>query len=589
MQTSTTGKTIAPSPGTATSPQLGGVAYERVHPSTRCIIEALFPPHTRGVAFLHGLLTIATAMPYVLPDDSGEVREDIAVVSVKQGCDELRQRVHMAYDTTHMYLVIYRALGLLYEEKRGKQTLFRIPLHAYQPPSDLSERLRQLQEHYREKRPRVRRLVQKIIERIAPLTLVDAGQPPLIEPSLLHPNPLLPSTELLLRIQRGLSSMGVKDPDGHIAMCVAVEVIRADQTSQQDSSQNTSTGRFAPENLPTPQKESGGKADSHSAESTPFDVLVTASMMSDELNPPRSQQSDHAEVDSCELASTPPSTNATARAGFAAANPAAQEDAIELDSLRANVTINQYSKYITLMMTNVTLREQFQRFFATILDDDETQWRRYNPLFQELSRTIPLEPEAITAALVETLVIRHTYQSLTKPGGYFTKNCRAYCRKIPPHVHDLLKTYEHMTYEALLSSLKTDGTQRISQDLSSQRKSARPGCASAPYSFSAQGKGGRGMKQGLAEKQEPMSELEAKALEAQIKREAPFVQIQGIRRICQTAYALDVNIDGVPWAITSKREWGRYFGELRACEVYASQVTGLQGTEQIVSGRFRVQ
>src|SRR5215469_6909064 len=129
MQTSTTGRAIAPSPGTATSPQLGGVAYERVHLSTRCIIETLFPPHTRGVAFLRGLLTNATVMPYVSPDDSGEVREDLAVVSVEQGCDELRRRVHMAYDTTHMYLVIYRALGLLYEEKRGEQTLFRIPLH----------------------------------------------------------------------------------------------------------------------------------------------------------------------------------------------------------------------------------------------------------------------------------------------------------------------------------------------------------------------------------------------------------------------------------------------------------------------------
>jgi hypothetical protein len=589
MQTSTTGRAIASSPSTTTSPQQGGVAYERVHPSTRCIIETLFPPHTRGVAFLRGLLTSATVMPYVPSDDSGEVREDTAVVSVKQGCDELRQRVHMAYDTTHMYLVIYRALGLLYEEKRGEQTLFRIPLHAYQPPPDLSERLRQLQEHYLEKRPRVRRLVQKIIERIAPLTPVDTGQPSLIEHSLLHPNPSPLPTVLLSRIQRGLSSMGVEDPDGHIAMCVAEEVVRTDQISQQDFSQNTSMGRFAPENLPTPQKESGGKADSCSTESTPYDVLVTAPSRSGELNLPRSQQPDHAGMDSCELASTPPSTNAIAHAGFAATNLAAQEDAIELDSLRANVTINQYSKYITLMMTNVTLREQFQRFLATILDDDETQWRRYNPLFRELSCTIPLEPEAITAALVETLVIRHSYQSLTKPGGYFTKSCRVYCKKIPSHVRDLLKTYGHMTYEALLSSLKTDVTQHISQDLSSQRKSVRLGYACTPYGFSAQGKGGRWMKQGLAEKQETMSELEAKALEAQIKREAPFVQIQGIRRTFQTTYALDVNIDGVPWAITSKREWDRYFGELRACEVYVSQLTGLQGTVQIVSGRFRAQ
>jgi hypothetical protein len=141
-----------------------GIAYERIHPSTRQIIHALFPAHTRGEAFFLGLLANATIKPYVLPGKPEEVNEDAAVVSVMQGCDELCQRVALSYDTTHMYLVIFRALGLLYEEKQGKQTLFHIPLNAYKPPSDLPERLRQLKEHYLDKRPRLRRRVDEIIK-----------------------------------------------------------------------------------------------------------------------------------------------------------------------------------------------------------------------------------------------------------------------------------------------------------------------------------------------------------------------------------------------------------------------------------------
>jgi hypothetical protein len=574
MQASTAKGTVALTSSIIEDLRSGGVAYERVHPFTRDIIHTLFPPPTRGEAFYLGLLANAAIKPCASPRKPEEVKEVAAVITVTQGCNELCRRVGMSYDTVHMYLVIYRTLGFLYEEKQGEQTLYHILLDAYQPPSDLPERLRQLQVHYLEKRPRVRRLVKKIIERIAPLTPVDAEQPPLIGQSSSYPNPLPPSTELLSRIQRGLSSKGVEDPDGQIAMCVAEEVVRVDQISNQDSSQNTSIGRLAPENLATHQKESTGRVDSCSAQSTPLGVPVSAPSRSGELNLPRSQQSDHEGVDSCELAPTPPFTNTIAHAKFAEANLPSQEDTMEVDSLRTNVTINQYSKYITLMMTNVALREQLQRFLATMLEDDETQWRRYNPLIQELTSDTFWEPEAITAALVETLVIHHVHQSLKKPGGYFTKKSRAYCKQLPPHVHDLIQTYGHMTYEELVSSLKSEAVQHKSQDFLSRRKHANVRSVYAPHDFVVRSAEGRGNEQSLAVEQMMMSEQEAKALKIQIKREAAFVQVHGIRRSSQAAYVLDVSIDGVPWTITSKQEWDCYYADLRACERYASQVTG---------------
>ena len=73
-----------------------------------------------------------------------------------------------------------------------------------------------------------------------------------------------------------------------------------------------------------------------------------------------------------------------------------------------------------------------------------------------------------------------------------------------------------------------------------------------------------------------MSELEAKALEVQIKWEAPFVHVQRIRRLSHAAFVLDVSIDGVTWTFTSKEEWGRYYSELCACQSYADQQVTLQ-------------
>jgi len=114
-----------------------GVAYERVDPSTRCIIHTLFPAHTCGFAFFLGLLTNAIVKQYVLPSMPKEVRGDAAVVSVVKGYAELSQRLRLSYDTTHMYALVFRALGLLYLETQGKQMTIIIPLGVYRSPAGL--------------------------------------------------------------------------------------------------------------------------------------------------------------------------------------------------------------------------------------------------------------------------------------------------------------------------------------------------------------------------------------------------------------------------------------------------------------------
>ena len=110
MQASTIGRPINSLQG---DHQLKGVVYERVHPSTRCIIQAFFAPPKRGETFIRRLLTNATIKPFVIPGQSGEAKGKAASVKVTEGCKGLKKLLDLSYDTTHMYLVIYRALGII--------------------------------------------------------------------------------------------------------------------------------------------------------------------------------------------------------------------------------------------------------------------------------------------------------------------------------------------------------------------------------------------------------------------------------------------------------------------------------------------
>lgn len=217
------------------------VAYERIHPYTCHVISHLFPPHTRGGTFMFGLLSNAVFTRNALPDLPEDARREVAVVSLTQGCAELSQRVDLGYDTTQMYLAIYRTLGLLYVEKQGECTTIIIPLDAYRPPSNLMDRLYQLRERYHQKRPRMRRLIDNIIERIAPLLQEEQEL-------------FAYSAELLNRVQYVLATQGVADLNGLIAQHIVTEIATfvAVAVEKNVSQENRTTVPFtARESTPT--------------------------------------------------------------------------------------------------------------------------------------------------------------------------------------------------------------------------------------------------------------------------------------------------------------------------------------------------
>ena len=183
-----------------------GVEYELVDLSTRRLIEDLLP---NGTKYFHALLKKADFHSHSHPHP---LQEDAAVISLTKGYAGLSQILGMSYDTTHMYTLISHALGLLYIEKRDKQMAIIIPLGKYRPPAELSEILRELKLRYNDRRPKVRRLIDKITEKIALIM-------PTEEEASEHYQ-----DELMKRVQRGISAQGVADPDGQIAMSILAEI-----------------------------------------------------------------------------------------------------------------------------------------------------------------------------------------------------------------------------------------------------------------------------------------------------------------------------------------------------------------------------
>jgi hypothetical protein len=258
-------RTTTPSSISTTSSlmELGDNVDERKNLTTLSVIHLLCPPHTRGGTFFARLLAKATDTSQALPGIPKEVRGDAAVVSV-QGCAELSRLVHLSYDTTQKYLAIYRALDLLSIEKQGKLSTITIPLTIYHSPGELVDRLQQLREHYLHKRPKMRSLINNMIERAASLAQEDEEGLPLAGQGQTLPN----SRELLTPIQQVLFSEGVADPGGRIAMRILEAFARA---TNGNPTKNLSS--FASENLPN-QQENMSKVDSTAGESTPRTVAV---------------------------------------------------------------------------------------------------------------------------------------------------------------------------------------------------------------------------------------------------------------------------------------------------------------------------
>ncbi len=103
----------------------------RVDPQRLQVIHQLFPPAPAGgLLFLAWLLAQARGMPC----RDGE--PEVAVITV-QSLREPASRMGWGYDTTHKYVVLFCALGLLMKRRGGGKVELSFALGRYTPPPSL--------------------------------------------------------------------------------------------------------------------------------------------------------------------------------------------------------------------------------------------------------------------------------------------------------------------------------------------------------------------------------------------------------------------------------------------------------------------
>jgi hypothetical protein len=591
---------IEDQPSTVVLMDQPGVNYERVDSSTRHIIHALFPVHTRGETFFLSLLEHATIKPDVLLCKPKEVRGDAAVVSVL-GCAELSQLIHLSFDTTQKYLAIYRILGLLSYVKQGKCATITIPLTAPQSPDELAKRLRQLRECYLHKRPKLLSLIDNMIERISSLTQADQADKERL-PVAEQGYPLSNSMELLAPIQRVLFSEGVMDLGGHIATRILEVFARATMASNGKDMQFASS--FTSENLP-PQLENVSGVDSAVYEPTQHTVPVSSlgrflmgnlptrcqggdrELVTDSTStkcsrslvsnlPSNQQTSEEIEPDSTEggrfVISNLIATRETERASHAAFEPAGlnlpgRVDSEKISPLNGNGNgdkyINNNTNYlsdpvpvlqastseveqltlnVSLPIAHPTIRHQALAL-ARLIEGNEENVGAYVKLLRKY------DLQAIKAGVIATLQRKHFPEgrkALRAPGGYFTKQVQRYQDALTEQMVEMLETYAQATYEEIDVALEKHA-QVQAEHLQTEVL---------------------GLSQAVSrtKQEQPMDERVATKLAERIAAENPYVQFKGTRKMQDGSYTVKVYIDPVEYDFCSIEAWEIYHAQLQALE-----------------------
>ena len=562
-------------------PSPGKNVYERLDSSIPYLVQRLFPKQSCALHYLVGLLAHAHAKQYALPDISRETEGDIAIVSVKD-YQELRRLLRLAYETAHMYTLIFEALGLLKVQKCKGQLNLVIPLHSYHPPTGLLSKLGQLREHYRSHRPHVGRLVETVIERLGDLERDEMQQ--------LHGAQDAFSAELVDLIQQALSAEGVQGDTRQIAQCIAAKTMRHFQVER---GQTTSTMvKGVRKNLPLQDQKDCGREALSREESAPVELnrqekgvamhLVRRNLL---INPARldSQREESTLAESVQEAGRFRDENLSASCqaeavavhtcrpahARATSNLSAGVDSAKPLPLRIdNGKKNNNKRSATDSVIVIDSPAQIEKSTAIVSSAPSSQSEipvqaAKLALFVEgmdnnLGAYINLiknHPEQRRrAALIATLIRKHYPQGkrpLDRPGGYLTACCKEYAKAgIPNEFAELVTQCIHLSYSELEEVVK-----RTYQHLASMSQCSPSGSTETSL-FKP--------KKGPA-----MDKDAAETLARRIPQEDSYVQVKGVWEVCHgegKAYVVGVMIPPLAYVFSSSQDWEDYHAHMQTID-----------------------
>jgi hypothetical protein len=572
-----------------------------IDPLTSQTLHLLFPPsRTAWETFLSGLLRHAIIAPpeafvHVISFPLEEERKgDVAVACFTSICD-LSCKLRLAYETTHLYYIFLKAIGLIYTceqvEQRHKRLFIILPLAPYHLPRALPERLEQLKARYG--RHQVRQLVEQVSEHLSHA----AGQETVSYPDT---KPEFGVSGLYASIQQILSSEGVADADGRIVTRITEETLcfmkrdtgdslvrtSVDETGHQLSSSrddhavDQAGAELASEpsralaqdsvlSIRQPQKvEAFANAPSSLASRIFQDSCLR---LSEESQHPLQRNNTDATIQ--EADTLPPTNLLTGEASldsvsllsingigdiFSVISPPDSDQTDTLTALQKSQEIAKIPSPVRMLSTRA-IRDQAIAL-AALIEGKVDNFPAFITLLKKYDSQI------VSAAIVATLVRKHFpggMGPLKKPGGYCTRRCQEYAQTaIPDEVMALLHAHESFSYQEI------DGL--LSQQAQEQKARSSSALSLIPSeSLADDAQGLPAPKRGTW-----MDRQTAEVLAARIPLDAPSAEVAGIRDVRRGEVVIsvvDASVEGVPWTIPSLEDWLDHIVAIRELEASLAQ------------------
>src|SRR5579883_2573608 len=434
-----------------------GVPTERVDSYTLQIVDQLFPSPCSGLEFLALLLRLAIAKQVALEMGKADVAE-ITVQSIRH----LAKLIGWSYETTHKYVVLFCALGLLIKSREDGQVKLRFPLCRYQPPTSLGK----LDELIARARPKVVSCAKKVRKRFLVLYSSHHQQINDLAPTLAVP----PSAEVTL------SAIQEVTTDLHEVLALPEAAALHERLTAILVKLERASGRLAIERSTTPlsseaqigrlSKERvdslaiGPEEDSRLARKTvdfPAAHSATATRKSGRLlqktvDSPALEESNDGRLDAQK------STLSTAPGGQIGRLSQEKVDSgtkLVDSEVEAIPNVNVVIKTL-LGSLNVNVKAVISFLIAVFHEEPAKRGYYYNLYKNHAS------PDAWLAATIETLVGLHLTKTVRSPGKYFYDRCVQLHETIPSETAALVEQYSGFTLPQLLDKWRQPSSRAAS-------------------------------------------------------------------------------------------------------------------------------
>jgi len=501
------------------STRISGTAYKAV--------RLLFAEPFRGFDFVQDLLDGAQVIQRQIPGQ--EILDDIAVVTV-QNVRELAKKIKWGYDTTHRYLLVFCALGLIHKQRHEGKLQILFPLKIYFPSPNVVDTLDKIIET---SRPKARQLARQVRERYV-LAEYEITAEVTDDPSLRPPQPLLNQIEDILSIE-GIDYERRRRLTLKIAKDVIVKVMRSTSSHTNEKEPSASTNISCPIPAASEAKialpaasEIKTRAEAtlparfssvSNIQTPPKTVVATTTPISQQKTTQHNENtsgSDNTAQDQKvsqlpkKSPTLPPAENNIAPnvipalpPGIPKIGPEDQLDPEQTKISRINrVDITKYSQdfqrnvtlnvkeFILNNYINVTLRRELTIFFAETFDDDSSKAKFYPSTIDKC------DPENIMKAMLHVLQSLHStgYETISNKGAFFLGTCirlQDENKKLSANTGALVRQYAHLTYENLLDALEV----RAAEELESRKGAKQTSKHSRGMRYAKHGTNSQGQKQ----------------------------------------------------------------------------------------------